>query len=101
MTDEADAAADDREVLERRSAAIEAGRRKGGLAGAALAGAMSIVSEIVEGPKKEDAPIVVEASGDPDDVHRNGLSVDLGGMTVDAPALDPRDPPTDRKPPVV
>ena len=101
MSDDVFPADADPDELERRRSAVEAGRRRGGLAGAALAGAMSIVSEIVEGPKKEDPPIVVEASGDPDDVHRDGLTLDLGGMTVDAPALDRLDPPSDRKPPVV
>lgn len=105
IIDEAHIAAAEQEVLERRRAAIEAGRRKGGLAGAALAGAMAVVSEIVEGPKKDDAPVVVEASSDPHDLDRDGLSVDVGDVTVDAPALDRLDPVSERtgtrRPPIV
>ena len=93
------------ERLDRRQAAIEAGRRKGGVAGAAMAGAMMVMSEIVEGPKKDDAPVVVEASSDPTDIDRDGLAVDLTDVTVEAPALDRLDPVTERsgtrRPPVV
>lgn len=105
IIDEAHIAEAQAEVLERRRAAIEAGRRKGGLAGAALAGAMAVVSEIVEGPKKDDAPVVVESSSDPHDVDRDGVSVDVGEVTVDAPALERLDTVTERtgtrRPPVV
>jgi len=87
----------ERDLLERRRSAIEAGRRKGGLAGAAMAGAMLAVSDIVEGPKKDDAPVVVEANSDPTDVDRDGVRVDLSGesgdVTVEAPALPPMPPP--------
>ena len=38
-------------LVEQRQNAIEAGRRKGGLAGAAMAGAMFAIAEIYEGPK--------------------------------------------------
>lgn len=93
------------DVLERRQAAIAAGRRKGGVAGAAMAGAMMVVSEIVEGPKKDDAPVVVEANSDPTDVDRDGVTVDLSQLTVEAPPLDRLDPVVDRsgtrRPPVV
>lgn len=96
----------ERETFERRKAAIEAGRRKGGLAGAAMAGAMFAVSEIVEGPKKDDVPVVVEANSDPTDVDRDGVTVDLADVTVEAPALDRLDPVSaprtgTRRPPVV
>lgn len=91
--------------LERRQAAIEAGRRKGGVAGAAMAGAMMVMSEIVEGPKKDDAPVVVESNSDPTDVDRDGVTVDLAELTVEAPPLERLDPVTDksgtRRPPVV
>ena len=93
------------ELLERRRSAIEAGRRRGGVAGAAMAGAMMVMSEIVEGPKKDDAPVVVEANSDPLDVDRDGVTVDLAQLTVEAPPLERRDPVTDRtgtrRPPVV
>jgi hypothetical protein len=97
-------------LAERRTAAIEAGRRKGGLAGAAMAGAMFAVSEIVEGPKKDDVSVVVEASSNPLDLERDGVSVELddehGGKTVESPPLERREavsPPAKglRKPPAV
>jgi hypothetical protein len=94
----------ERELLERRRAAIEAGRRKGGVAGAAMAGAMMVMAEIVEGPKKDDAPVVVQASSDPTDLDADGISVELGDQAVDAPPLERLDPVTQknaRKPPVV
>ena len=44
---------EEEEVLaDRRLAAIAAGRRKGGIAGAAMAGAMFAIQEIYEGPKQ-------------------------------------------------
>lgn len=98
-------AAAERETLDRRHSAIEAGRRKGGLAGAAMAGAMMVVSEIVEGPKKDDAPVVVQANSDPTDVDKDGVTVDLDALTVEAPPLERLDPIVDRtgtrRPPVV
>lgn len=72
---------------ERRRSAIEAGRRKGGVAGAALAGAMLVVSDIVEGPRRDEAPVVVEASGDPHDIDRDGVSVEVDGVRIGSPPL--------------
>jgi hypothetical protein len=79
-------------LAELRRSAIEAGRRKGGVAGAAMAGAMLAVAEIYEGPRKDDAPVTVEASGDPHDVDRDGIDVDVGDVGVSAPALERLDP---------
>ena len=79
-------------LAELRRSAIEAGRRKGGVAGAAMAGAMLAVAEIYEGPRKDDAPVTVEASGDPHDVDRDGIDVDVGDVGVAAPALERLDP---------
>jgi hypothetical protein len=79
-------------LAEARRSAIEAGRRKGGVAGAAMAGAMIAVAEIYEGPKKDDAPVTVEASGDPHDVDRDGIDVQIGEVDVAAPALERLDP---------
>lgn len=87
-------AAYEERLADRRAAAIAAGRRKGGVAGAAMAGAMFAVSDIVEGPKKDDAPVTVEASGDPHDLERDGFGMKVGEVDVAAPALE-------RKPPVV
>lgn len=72
------------ELAQRRRSSIEAARRKGGVAGAALAGAMIAVSEIVDGERKDDAPIVVEANSDPDDIDRDGIRIDLGGVVVES-----------------
>ena len=76
-----------------RRAAAEAGRRRGGVAGAALAGAMLGLRDALEGKPKEEIPIEVEASGEPHDVDRDGVHVEVDGVDVAAPALE-------RKPPV-
>ncbi len=81
-------------LAEQRASAIEAGRRKGGVAGAAMAGAMLAMRDVIEGPKKDDAPVTVEASGDPHDLERDGFGLSVDGVDVSAPALE-------RKPPVV
>ena len=41
-------------MADQRASAIAAGRRKGGAAGAAMAGAMLTMRDIVDGPKKDD-----------------------------------------------
>lgn len=79
-----------------RAAAIAAGRRKGGLAGAALAGAMFAVAEIYEGPPKEKSSVVVEASSDPNDLDTDGLEVTVGDVSVAAPALERLEPVSER-----
>jgi hypothetical protein len=79
----------------RRLSSIEAGRRKGGAAGAAMAGAMLAVSEIYEGPPKDDAPITVEASGEPGDIDEDGIEVSVDDTNVWAPPPPPRDDPPD------
>jgi hypothetical protein len=83
-------------LAERRASAIAAARRKGGLAGAAMAGAMLAISDIVEGPKKDDAPVTVEASGDPHDLERDGFGARVGEVDVEAPALERLEPVTNR-----
>jgi hypothetical protein len=90
-------AAYEERLATQRWSSIEAGRRKGGAAGAAMAGAMLVVSEIVEGPLKDDAPVTVEASGEPDDVDRDGIDVCVGDVDVGAPALERLDPVTDSR----
>lgn len=85
-------AAHEERLAEARRSAIAAGRRKGGVAGAAMAGAMLAVAEIYEGPKKDDAPVTVEASGDPDDVDRDGIDMRVGRTDVSAPPLERLDP---------
>jgi hypothetical protein len=79
-------------LAEQRASAIEAGRRKGGVAGAAMAGAMMAVAEIYEGPPKEDAPVTVEASSDPTDIDKDGVEVTVGETDVSSPPLQRLDP---------
>lgn len=86
------AAAADERLAEARRSAIEAGRRKGGLAGAALAGSMLALRDIYEGPPKDQLPIEIEASGTPVDVDVDGVSLQVGDVDVSAPPLDRRDP---------
>lgn len=80
------------QLAEQRLSSIEAGRRKAGVAGAAMAGAMLVVHEIYEGPPKDDSPVTVEASSDPNDVDRDGIDLTVGDVGVEAPALPPLDP---------
>ena len=82
-----------------RISAIAAGRRKGGVAGAAMAGAMMAVAEIYEGPPKEDAPVTVESSSDPTDLDKDGVDVTVGEVDVSAPPLERLDPVVDPKRP--
>ena len=80
-----------------RVSAINAGKRKAGLAGAAMAGAMFALSEIIEGPPKEDSPVTVEASSKPLDLEKDGFSDTIGGVDVESPPLERIDPVTNRK----
>ena len=75
-----------------RASAIAAGRRQGGVAGAAMAGAMMAVAEIYEGPPKEDAPVTVESSSDPTDIDKDGVDVTVGEVDVSSPPLERIDP---------
>lgn len=88
-------------LAEQRRSSIEAGRRKGGLVGAGMAGAMLAVAEIYEGPPKEDAPVTVEASSDPVDIDRDGVDVTVAGVDVASPPLERLAPlvASTRKPP--
>jgi len=98
FADDAALAAYEERLAVQRASAIAAGRRKGGLAGAAMAGAMFAVSEIIEGPPKEDAPVTVEASSDPHDLEKEGFGATVDGVDVEAPPLERLDPVTTRKP---
>jgi hypothetical protein len=79
-------------LAQQRLSSIEAGRRKGGVAGAAMAGAMLVVNEIYEGPPKDDRPVTVEASSDPENVDRDGIEVSVDDVEVAAPPLPHLDP---------
>lgn len=70
-------------------------RQRHGIAGAALAAGMLGLDQALYGRKpKEEIPIVVDASGEPTDVDRDGISLAIedAGVHVAAPPL-PRTPP--------
>ncbi len=73
------------EAASRRLSAIEAGRRKGGVAGAAMAGAMLAISDIIEGPQKDEIVAVSETPDEPDDIDVDGITVSLDGQDFWAP----------------
>jgi uncharacterized Ntn-hydrolase superfamily protein len=98
LLDDAAMQAYEERLAQQRASAIAAGRRKGGLAGAAMAGAMLAISEIIEGPPKEDASVTVEASSDPHDLEKEGFGATVDGVDVEAPPLERLDPVTNRKP---
>ncbi|WP_040494491.1 hypothetical protein [Ilumatobacter nonamiensis] len=80
---------EDEEVLaKQRRSAIEAGRRKGGVAGAAMAGAMLALSEIYEGPKKDEMVAVSESPDEPGDIDEDGITVTVGDVDVEAKLPD-------------
>jgi hypothetical protein len=76
----------------RRLSMIEAGRRKGGLLGAATAGAMIGLRDVYEGPPKaDDVVIVSEAPGDPGDIDVDGITGRVADVDFWAPPPgDPR-----------
>jgi hypothetical protein len=75
-----------------RLSSIEAGRRRAGAAGAAMAGAMLALAEIYEGPRHGDEIVAVaEHPGEPGDIDRDGIDVRVGDVDVWAP------PPADRR----
>ena len=84
-------------LAEQRASSIAAGRRKAGVAGAAMAGAMLAINEIIEGPPKEDAPVTVEASSDPHDLDTDGFEATVDGTDVSAPPLKRIDPVVDNR----
>ena len=87
-----DAIAAEEAAAARRLSSIEAGRRKGGLAGAAMAGAMLSIQEIYQGPIKDDTPVAeVEAPGEPGDIDEDGIDVTVGDVDVWAPPPAPSD----------
>jgi hypothetical protein len=82
--------------LARDRSMIEHGRRIGGVAGAALAGAMIAVRDIYEGPKRDDGQVVVDAPSEPHDVDRDGVELtaeEVGGPDAVTVPAQPRRPP--------
>lgn len=83
---------DEELYAEQRKAAIAAGRRKGGVAGAAMAGAMFALQEIYEGPKRDEMVAVSESPDEPGDIDRDGITMTVGDVDVESnpPMLDGR-----------
>lgn len=84
---------EDEEVhAEQRKAAIAAGRRKGGVAGAAMAGAMFALQEIYEGPKRDEMVAVSESPDEPGDIDKDGIVMTIGDVDVESnpPMLEGR-----------
>lgn len=75
---------EDEALADRRVSMIDAGRRKGGVMGAAMAGAMLAIQEIYEGPKKDDMVAVSESPDEPGDIDRDGILVQVGDVDVRA-----------------
>ena len=81
--------------LARDRSMIEHGRRIGGAAGAALAGAMIAVRDIYEGPKRDSGQVVVDAPSEPHEVDRDGVELtaeEVGGADAVAVPAQPRRP---------
>ncbi len=78
-------------IATRRLSMIEAGRRKGGVLGAAAAGAMLGLRDVYEGPPKDDDVVIVsEAPGDPVDIDIDGITGRVADVDFWAPP--PNDP---------
>ena len=79
---------EDEALAQRRVSSIDAGRRKGGVMGAAMAGAMLAIQEIYEGPKKDDMVAVSESPDEPGDIDKDGILVQVGDVDVEAKLPD-------------
>jgi hypothetical protein len=77
----------------RNNAMRDRGRQIGGLAGAAMAGAMIAIRDIYEGPPKDQGSVVVDAPTEPEDVDRDGVALgadEVGGTHDVAVPAQPR-----------
>jgi hypothetical protein len=73
---------------------VATARRRHGAAGAVLAAGMFGVDIALGRKPKEEAPVVVTASGDPTDIDRDGMNFALDPTTqVVAPPLSPSNVP--------
>ncbi len=73
-------------VAAQRLSMIAAGRRKGGVLGAAAAASMIGLRDIYEGPPKEDDIVIeIEASGEPTDIDVDGISGTVADVDYWAP----------------
>jgi len=81
---------------DRNRSMIAHGRRIGGVAGAALAGAMIAVRDVYEGAKRDQGQVVVDAPSEPHDVDRDGVELsaeEIGGTAAVAVPAQVRRPP--------
>jgi hypothetical protein len=70
----------------RRLSMIQAGRRKGGVMGAAVAGAMIGLRDVYEGPPKQDDIVIeIESSGEPTDIDVDGIAGTVDDVDYWAP----------------
>jgi hypothetical protein len=82
--------------LDRNRSMIAEGRRKAGAVGAAMAGAMIAIRDIVEGPPKDQGVAVVESPTDPVDLDEDGVQLEAdevgGAHDINVPAQPRRAP---------
>jgi hypothetical protein len=82
--------------LDRNRSMVAEGRRKGGAVGAAMAGAMIALRDIMEGPKKDEGVVVVDSPTDPIDLDEDGVRLDADEVgsahDIDVPAQPRRAP---------
>jgi len=82
--------------LDRNRSMIAEGRRKGGALGAAMAGAMIALRDIIEGPKKDEGVVVVDSPTDPIDLDEDGVRLEAdevgGAHDINVPAQPRRAP---------
>ena len=87
---DADPTLDEMPPIPALSDPVSTARRRHGAAGAVLAAGMFGVDIALGRKPKEEAPVVVTASGDPTDIDRDGMNFALDAATqVMAPPLPP------------
>jgi hypothetical protein len=80
-------------VQARNNAMIARGRQVGGLAGAALAGAMIAIRDVYQGKPKDEGSVVVDSPSEPEDIDLDGVALaadDVGGDHDIAVPAQPR-----------
>jgi hypothetical protein len=83
-------------LVARNRSMIEEGRRRAGVAGAMMAGAMIAIRDVYEGPPKDEGSFVVDAPTDPLDLDEEGVTLgpeEVGGVhDINVPAQPRRAP---------
>jgi len=77
----------------RDNAMIARGRQIGGVAGAALAGAMIAIRDVYQGKPKEEVSVVVDSPTEPEDIDMDGVALaadEVGGDHDIAVPAQPR-----------